>query len=157
VVSLASLWLPIVLAAVIVFIASSILHMLLKWHRGDFKKLPNEAAVLDAMRAAGVEPGMYMFPHCDPKDQKSPEAQEKFKRGPVGILSIMPPGPMNMGKYLGLWFLYCLIVSVFVAYLTSRTVGSGMEYLAVFRVSGTVAFMGYAMGHMVDSIWHAQP
>ena len=35
-VSIASLWLPIVLAAVIVFIASSVIHMLPLWHKSDY-------------------------------------------------------------------------------------------------------------------------
>ena len=53
-VSLAALWLPIILAAVIVFIASSILHMVLPYHRGDYKKLPDEDKVSAALRDAGV-------------------------------------------------------------------------------------------------------
>lgn len=152
-----SLWLPIMLSAVIVFFASSILHMVLKYHRADFKPLPNEGAILEAMRREGAGRGVYMFPHCDPKDAKSPEMLEKMKRGPVGILTVGNPGPFNMGKYLGLWFGYCLIVSIFVGYLTSRTVAAGSEYLAVFRVAGTAAFMGYGVGCLVDSIWKMQP
>jgi len=157
VVSIASLWLPIVLSAIVVFLASAVFHMVLKWHRGDYKKLPNEAAILEAIGREKVGCGVYMFPHCDPKDAKSPEFKEKMSRGPVGILTMMEPGPFNMGKYLGLWFVYCFIVSVFVAYLTSRTVQSGTDYLAVFRIAGTVAFMGYGIGYFVDSVWKAQP
>ena len=36
-VSLADLWLPILLSAVLVFVASSLIHMVLGWHRHDFK------------------------------------------------------------------------------------------------------------------------
>ena len=156
-VSIASLWLPIILSAVIVFFASSLLHMVINWHRADYKRMSNEAPVLEAIGKANLEPGIYMFPYCDHKDQKSPEFQEKLKRGPVGVISMMKSGPINMGKFLGLWFVYCVIVSIFVAYLTSRTVVAGTHYLAVFRIAGTVAFMGYGIGHIVDSIWRAQP
>src|SRR6266851_8791731 len=41
-VSLSALWLPIVLSAVIVFVASSIMYMLLPYHRSDYRKLPEE-------------------------------------------------------------------------------------------------------------------
>lgn len=157
-VPITDLWLPILLSAVIVFVASSIIHMVLPYHRSDYRKLPEEDKVLDALRAVGVTPGpMYHFPHCTQKEMKSPEAVEKFKRGPVGLLTVIPSGPPAMGKYLAKWFLFCVLISVFVAYLTGRTRGSGAEYLEVFRVAGTAAFLGYAAAQIQDSIWKGQP
>lgn len=156
-VSLTALWLPIVLSAVIVFIVSSLLHMLLTYHRSDYKRLPDEENVTAALRAANPSRGVYMFPFCDHKEMKSPETQEKFKRGPVGIVTVMPSGAPNMGKYLGQWFAYCLLVSFFTAYVTGHVLSSGTHYLSVFRVAGTVAFMAYGLGHITDSIWKAQP
>lgn len=156
-VPLASLWMPIVVSAVIVFIASSILHMLLTYHRSDYKKMPDEENVTSAIRTAGVAQGLYMFPHCDHKEMKSPATAEKFNKGPVGILTIMPSGAPNMGKYLGLWFLNCLLISFFTAYVVGIVLAPGAHYLAVFRVAGTVAFMAYGLGHITDSIWKAQP
>src|SRR5271165_1738773 len=108
-----ALWLPILLAAVIVFFASFVMHMLLKYHRGDYKQLPSEEKVSAAIREAGVTPGLYMFPHITHSEMKAPETAEKFKRGPVGTLNVRPNGPINMGKFMGLWFVYCLIVSYF--------------------------------------------
>ena len=52
-VSLADLWLPILLSAVLVFVASSLIHMVLGWHRHDFKKFGAEDAVMDALRLTG--------------------------------------------------------------------------------------------------------
>ncbi len=151
---LSDLWLPIVASAVIVFVASSILHMVLPLHRNDYAKLPNEDKALESLRSLGVQPGDYAFPCPDgPKDMNSPEMQEKYKAGPVGIVTVLPNGPPAMGKSLTLWFIYCLVMGVFVAYLTGRTVGAGNEYLTVFRVSSTVAFLGYGLGQAVDSIW----
>jgi hypothetical protein len=158
VVTITGLWLPILLSAVVVFFASSLLHMVLKLHKNDYKKLPNEDLILDAMRKDSLAPGMYMFPfHTDSGATKSPEFNEKCKRGPVGIVSVMPSGAINMGKYLGMWFGFCLLVGIFVAYLTSRTIPAGSDYLMVFRVAGTVAFIAHGMGNIVDSIWRAQP
>jgi nucleoside recognition membrane protein YjiH len=156
-VPLTALWLPILLSAVIVFVASSIIHMLLPIHKGDYRKLPDEDKVEDALRAAGVTPGpVYFFPFHTMKDMKSPEIQEKFKRGPVGLLTVRPSGMPAMGKFLGQWFFYCIVVSFFTAYLTGRTRTPGTEYLEVFRVAGTVAFMGYGGAQAQQSIWGGQ-
>ncbi len=152
-----ALWLPIVLSAVFVFLASSIFHMVLPWHRKDYQKLPEEDKVRETLRNLGVGPGNYHFPCPDnPKDMNSPEMMEKYKQGPVGLLNVMPSGPPAMGKYLALWFVFCLLIGVFVAYLTGRTLAPGAHYLAVFRVAGTAAFLGYGVGQLVDSIWKGQ-
>ena len=156
-VPITALWLPILLSAVIVFVASSILHMVLPYHRSDYRKLPDEAKVTDALRAVGVTPGpVYSFPHCTHKDMKSPEVVERFKRGPVGLLTLYPSGPPALGKFLGMWFVYCVVVGIFVAYLTGRTRMPGTDYLQVFRVAGAVAFMAYGVGQIQDSIWKGQ-
>ena len=155
---LTALWLPILLSAVVVFFASWVMHMTLTYHKGDYKKLPNEDGVLQAMRSQTLAPGTYMFPYCaSPKEAGSAEMLEKQKKGPVGILTVIPSGPRGMGKYLALWFTFCLVVSVFVAYLAGRTLSAGTEYLAVFRVAGTVGFVGYSLGHIPNSIWGGQP
>lgn len=149
-----ALWLPILLSAVIVFVASSIIHMALPIHMSDYRKLPEEEKVLDTFRATGITPGReYRFPYCTQKEMKSPENMEKFKRGPVGLLVIMPSGAMKMGKFLGQWFVYCVVVSIFAAYLTGRTRAPGTEYLEVFRVAGCTAFIGYALAQAQNSIW----
>lgn len=154
---LTALWLPIVLSAVVVFVASSIIHMVLPYHRSDYQKLPNEENVLESMRKAGVAPGTYHFPHvASHKEMKSAEAIEKYQKGPVGLLTVIPSGPPAMPKFLLKWFIFCLGISVFVAYLTGRTVSAGAEYLAVFRVAGTAGFLGYAAAHATDSIWKGQ-
>ena len=49
-VPLMSLWLPILLSAVFVFVMSSIIHMVLGYHRADYRKLPAEDEFMEAMR-----------------------------------------------------------------------------------------------------------
>jgi len=156
-VALSALWLPIVLSAVIVFIASSIFHMVLPFHRSDYKKLPDEEKVTAAIRGAGVTPGLYMFPHTDHKEMKQPAAQEKFKRGPVGTMTIRPSGPISMGPFLGQWFGYCLLVGFFTAYIAAHTLASGVHYLEVFRVVGAVSFMAYGLANVANGIWKGEP
>ncbi len=157
IVALTSLWLPILVSAVIVFVASSIIHMVLKYHQTDYQALPNEEKLLEAMRNEGVRPGNYHFPHCgSPSDMKSPEMIEKFKKGPVGLVNIFPSGPPAMGKYLATWFVFLLVTSVFAAYIAGRTLPAGTEYLAVFRIVGTVAFVAYSLGELSNSVWRGQ-
>jgi hypothetical protein len=156
-VPLAALWLPILLSAVLVFIASSIIHMAIPIHRNDYRKLPDEERTLDVLRSTGVTSGRsYILPFCTHKDMKSPEAIEKFKRGPVGMLTIRPSGAPNMGIFLGQWFVYCIVISFFTAYLTSRTRTPGTVYLEVFRVAGTFAFAAYALAFIQDAIWKGE-
>jgi hypothetical protein len=155
-VSLSALWLPIVLSAVIVFVASSIMHMLLPYHKSDYQQLPEEDKVLGALRGGGLKRGLYVFPFCTHKNMKSPEIQEKYKRGPVGMLTVLPNGPPAMPKFLIQWFVYCLIIGFFVAYLTGHTVESGAYYLKVFRVAGTAAFLAYGLGNISNGIWKGQ-
>lgn len=156
-VTLSSLWLPIVGSAVIVFLASSVLHMLLPFHRGDYRQLANEGKVLTDLRDAGVTPGDYHFPYaCDPKAAGSPEMTEKYKVGPVGILTVIPNGPPNMAKYLGSWMIYCVAISILTAYVATIAVGPGTEYLEVFRLVSVVAFLGFAGAQAQSSIWKGQ-
>jgi len=156
-VALSALWLPILLSAVIVFVASSIMHMVLPYHKGDYRQLPNEEGLLSTLRSASLKPGLYIFPYCDHKDMKSPAVQEKFKQGPVGMMTIRPSGVPAMPKFLVQWFVYCLVIGFFVAYLTGHTVGPNTHYLAVFRVAGTAAFLAYGLGNLSNGIWKGQP
>jgi len=153
-VGFASLWLPILLSAVLVFLFSSIVHMVLRIHRNDFAALPGEANVLSALRGQNIPPGDYVFPYCSsPSAMKSPEMQQKLQQGPVGFATIMPSGAMGMGSSLVQWFVYTLVIGVLVAYVTSRTEPAGAAYASVFRVAGTVAFIAYAGAVPVTSIW----
>jgi hypothetical protein len=154
---LAALWLPILLSAVIVFIASSIMHMVLPYHKSDCRKLPDEDKVMETLRGVGLQRGIYMFPYCDPKDMKSPAMQEKYKQGPIGMMTVYPPGPPALPKFLAQWFGFCLVIGLFVAYLTWHTVTPGAPYRHVFRVAGTAAFLAYGLNNLSNGIWKGQP
>jgi hypothetical protein len=154
--TLSALGLPIVLSAVAVFIASSIMHMVLPYHRTDYRQLPEEEKVLSAVRAAGLKRGLYVFPFTTHKDMKSAATVEKFNQGPVGMMTIARNGPPVMPKFLGLWFGYCLLVGFFVAYLAVHTVAPGASFRHVFRVVGTAAFLAYSLGNISNGIWKMQ-
>jgi len=153
-VPLASLWLPILLAAVLVFAASSVIHMFLSYHNSDFGKVPSEDGVMDALRGFNIPPGDYVVP-CAGSHQgaKSPEFIEKATRGPVLLMTVYPSGMPKMGASLVQWFVYCALVGLFAAYITSHALAPGAEYLSVFRFVGATAFAGYGLALLQNSIW----
>ena len=156
-VGLSALWMPIVVSAVFVFIALLIIHAMLGWHKGDMTAVPGEATVLATLRGLNVRPGDYRFPYSNSTaEMQGPEFAEKMKQGPVGIMSIRPSGEINMGKLLGQWFVYSLVIAVLAAYITGRTHGLGAPYLEVFRVSGAVTFCCYVLAHWQNWIWWGQ-
>lgn len=153
-VQLTALWLPILLAAVFVFIASSVIHMVLGYHKSDYGKVESEDGVMDALRKFDIPPGDYMVPSsCGPEGMKSPEFQEKMKRGPVAIFTIMNGGEISIGKNLVQWFIYSIVVGVFAAYISGHALAPHAHYLDVFRYAGTVAFAGYSLALLQNSIW----
>jgi hypothetical protein len=157
-VSIPSLWLPILLSGVAVFVVSSVIHMVLGYHANDFKKFPNEGAVADALGKLNIPPGDYMYPKSSSmKEMGSPEFKEKWKKGPVVMATVLPSGESSMGSSLMLWFLYSIIVSIFAAYVAGRALEPGAHYLAVFRFAGVTAFVSYALGGWPASIWYRRP
>ncbi|MGH7498459.1 MAG: hypothetical protein ACREL3_06360 [Gemmatimonadales bacterium] len=157
-VTLGALWLPIILSAVLVFILSAVIHMVLKYHSSDYSKLPNEDAVRAAIRAGSPAPKQYVIPHCaDMKEMESPEMKQKYAEGPVGVLNIKPNGSVGMGPALGQWFVFTLVVSFFIAYVAAHTIPPDAAYLGVFRVVGAIGFLAYGAGQLPAAIWMGKP
>lgn len=157
-VSLTHLWLPIVLGAVLVFITSSLVHMVLKWHNVDYRKLANEDEVRAALRKGAPAPGQYVIPHCtDMKQAQSPEMQQKFTEGPVAHLFVRANGMMPMGKALGQWFALALGVSLLCGYVAAHSLHAGAPAGNVLRIVATIAFMAYGAGPIMEGIWQGKP
>jgi hypothetical protein len=153
--ALADLWLPLLLATVFIFIASSIIHMTPLWHKNDFPPLPNEEAARAAIGPLNVPPGDYMLPRCKSmKEFGTPEFQAKLKAGPNWIITVMRPGGAGMGKSLVLWFLFIAVVMLFTAYVATLALPADAHYMRVFRVVGAAAFMGFVLGGLPQSIWY---
>jgi len=153
---LSSLWIPVLLSAVIVFVVSAIIHMAPLWHKNDYPKMPNEDRVLDALRPLGIPPGDYMVPRPSSAEMRTPGFAEKLKRGPVMVVTVMPNAVPSMARNLGLWFVYCAAVGFFAAYVAGRALPPGTIYLRVFQLVGATAFIGYAMALWQMSIWYSR-
>jgi hypothetical protein len=153
-----SLWVPVVVSAVVVFVASWILHVVLKYHKADYRPLPDEEAVRHALAKGDPAPGLYVTPHCaDMKQMQEPAIKERYVKGPVAMITVLPKGLPVMPKLLGLWFGFNLLVSFVAAYVARHTLQPGPGGTLVMQVTGTVAFVAYALGHLSDSIWKGQP
>lgn len=158
VIPITTLWLPILVAAVLVFFASFVMNAVLTFHRSDFRPIPDEDRVMDALRPFDLQPGDYHFPYVGhASNLKSEAVQQKIAKGPLGALTVYPPNVMyNMGSQLAQWFAYTLLVGIFAAYVAGRLIPPGAEYLQVFRTAGAVAFACYSMALMQRSIWYMQ-
>lgn len=153
-VPLMSLWAPILLSAVVVFVASSVIHMLLPYHRSDYGKVPSEDAVMEALRKFGIPPGDYHMPRPEsPEQMKSAEFKEKFNKGPVVMMTVMS-GKFAMGKKFAQWFIYILVVTAFAGYLAAHTLPPGSTFKHVFHIVGPVAFASYGLALWPISIWY---
>ena len=153
--TLAELWLPILLSAVIVFIASSIIHMAPLWHKSDYPKLPNEPAFADAVRPLAIPPGEYLVPRATSMaEYKTPEHQEKLTKGPVMVMTVLPSRVPSMGRNLSLWFLYCAFISCVTGYITMHAIGPHMPYHRVFKYAAAISFICYTIGLWQTWIWY---
>jgi hypothetical protein len=154
-ITIASLWLPILVSAVIVFVASSVIHMGPLWHRNDYPQMPREAEVLNALRPLAIPPGDYFIPRASGmQEMRSPEFKNKLSQGPVAVMTVMPNGMFSMRRNLLQWFVFLIVVSIFCAYIAGRTLPAGAPYLRVFQIVGATAFIAYTLALCELSIWY---
>ena len=156
---LTTLWLPIIVSAVGVYAASSIIHMVLKWHQVHYRRFGNEDEVRAALRAGNTQGGEYMIPYCaSPKDAGTPEVQKKFQEGPIGYLVLWPPGVVpSMGKPLILWFVFNLVASAIIGYVAYKALLVPDTWGQVARLTGALAFLAYGTGGIQYGIWMGKP
>ena len=155
-VSLASLWLPILAAAVGVFIASSVIHMATPWHHSDFPAVPDQARVMDALRTFNLKPGDYMLPRpANQQEMASAEFTELARRGPMVMMTVLP-GQVVIARNLVMWFVYCLVVSLCAAYIAGAALPAGAAAKKAFQFAGATAFIGYALALWQQTIWYSR-
>jgi hypothetical protein len=157
-VTIASLWLAILLSAIVVMIASFLVWAVLPYHKSDYKALPDEKAVREAFSAQSLPPGQYNLPHLSSREEiQRPEVRLRFEAEPTGFITIAPRGLPSMGKGMFHSWLYYLSVSVVIAFLASGTVPASASSFTVFRVTGTIAWLAFAAGGVPSAIWFGRP
>lgn len=156
-VSITQLWLPILIATVCVFFASSIIWMLLPYHKPDIKAIPNEAEFDEAINKLGIAPGFYMYPNCqNAKDMKSEAFKARWESGPWGTINVMGHQP-NFAMNLLKTFIAYGLITVMVAYISGMALGPGADYMNVFRVVATAGILGHCMGALAGSFFLGTP
>ena len=152
------LWLPILATAVLIFIASSLIHMVFKWHNSDYKKVSNEDEVRAAIRAGSPVPGQYVIPHCmDMKDMQGEVMKNKFVEGPIAFMTVRKNGPPAMGAALTLWFIYTLIIAAFAGCVACQVYGVKADSHQAGHLVGMLSLMAYAAGSVQLGIWMGKP
>lgn len=157
-VSLVQLWMPILLGTVLIWVASALIHMLIKYHNADYRGVSNEDEVMAAIRNGMPKVGIHTLPYCaEMSDMNKPEVQEKYKRGPVAILTVMPGGMPKMGKLMAQQVGSTLVGCILIAYCAAQVLAAGADYLAVFRFVSTVGFLAFGWAMVPMSIWYGHP
>lgn len=152
---IASLALPILVAAVAVFVLSSIIHMAMPWHKSDYGNVPDDDAFMNAVRPLNIPPGDYTVPNPRlPGGGRNPEFMPKWSAGPSVNMTVMPPGPMSMGRYMGQWFAFTLLVSAITGWVTGTIVEPGEHHKAVLHYAAILTFLSYSLGAWPLSIWY---
>lgn len=155
---LTQLWLPILVSSVVVFILSAIAWTVMPHHKTDYGQLPNQDAVQQLMRENPPAPGQYSMPWAaSMKALEDPAMKEKLAKGPRAFLTVVPNGSPAMGPMMARSFLFYVVVSILVGYVTWHALGAGADYLAVFRIAGTTAAMAHTLASVPDSIWFGRP
>jgi hypothetical protein len=154
-VPLSELWLPILVAAVVLQFVSALIHTALGfWHTPDYWKVGEDRPFLDAMR--GLKSGLYLVPRMLQKP--TPEQKAEWESGPTAVMYVRNPASFSFGKTLGIYFLYCLVSSIFVAYIAGQTLAPGTPYLRVFQIAGATGMIFWAFGNNIsDAIWYGKP
>lgn len=151
----ASLWLPTLVSAVAVFLVSSVIHMVIPWHKGDYKTVPNEDGVMAALRPFGLPPGDYMMPRpASMKEMGSPEFAEKARLGPRVVMTVLPGGSLSMAKNLAGWFVYLLVIACLSGCVGVLALPADAHDHDVFHVILLGAFLGYAAALWQMTIWY---
>lgn len=154
-VALTALWLPMVASPIAVFLVSSGIHMATKWHQSEYPKVPDEDRLRAALGPMAIAPGDYMVPRCvDMKDMRSPEFVARMQEGPVVMMTVMPNQVPNMGRYLGQWFVYCVVTTLFAAHVAAISLAPGADHAVVFHTVWETAFAGYALALWQMLIWY---
>jgi hypothetical protein len=151
-----ALWIPILISAVALQIASTIAWTVSPHHNGDWRKLPNEVDVMSALRKAGTPTGNYVFPFMKHGPElKSKEFQEMFQAGPRGVITFWDIP--NMGANIFWTFVFFLITVFTIGYVGYASLGPGASFARVFQVVGTIAILTYSAAGIPNAIWFKSP
>lgn len=141
---LTSLWLPILVATLGVFLWNTVAWTRLPHHRDDFKVPPDGVDPEKLLDTNGLAAGQYVL--------ESPQRGDR----PRAVL-VVAAGPTPMGRNLLFSALLYGLVSVLVAYVTAVGMPAGAPAMKVLQLSGTAGVMAYSLGLLPNAIWFGRP
>lgn len=159
-----------IVGGIVMFIWGAVVLMVLPSSMG-VKALPNDDALIIAMKTSIPEPGIYMFPGIDIDAERTPEQQvaweQKFKTGPAGIIVYRPIGgePMPPSQFLT-ELLADILAALVAAWVLSLVVASYGTKVILTALLGLFAWFtlslsnwncygfptAYAGGELIDQI-----
>lgn len=151
-----SLWLPILVSTIAMFFFSYLSWEVLGLHDKDWRKMDDEDKLMDCIRDMNIAEGNYQLPGGDSaKEMHTPEYQEKYKKGPRAVMSVLPQ--MNIGKSLAMTALFFLACNITFAYLANFALkpgtDPGADFLTVFRFVATITLMTCCASSLLNSVW----
>jgi hypothetical protein len=136
------------LGGLAVFVWGFISWAALPWHNATMPNLPNEEAVVEALRNNIAATGVYQFPGMPANEADSKAWAEKYQRGPFGVLIYTAQGtnPMSLKPFIG-GLILNFITAMLVAYLLSLTgnnlAGFGQRLLFVALIGIFAALVSH--------------
>ncbi len=157
--ALLALGFPVLVSAVVVFVISSLVHMAFKWHASDYGRFADEDAVRAALNARRPAPGRNVIPFCgDMKEMGSEAMRQKYREGPVGPITLGPVGVPVLGKFLGQWFVWTLVVAAVAGVAALRLQGAGAAHArGAAELAALVTLAAHGFGTVIESIWAMRP
>lgn len=154
---LLALWLPILVCSVVLQIASTLAWIVSPHHKPDFIKHPEEEKLMELIRSSTPNAGQqYVFPYAEPSEMKDEAVVARYKAGPWGLLNVWPGQP-NMGGNIFKTFVFFVVTTFFIAYLTQLALDPGEGFSKVFQIAGTAGILAYCFAPTANDIWFAKP
>ncbi len=139
----------VILGGIVAFAWGAVSHMVLGLEDNVVKPVPNEAAVMSALKTNINEPGFYFMRGLDKGHAASPEEMaawgERYAAGPNAILIYHPTGqlamsPRQFGIQIGTDFTLALVIAVILGFAAVGFI-RGVIISTLVGVAGWIAIL----------------
>ena len=150
-----------IVGGVVLFIWSALVWTVVPLHKPSLHNIPNEEAVIGALKANMGEKGLYVFPAMPDMGagQTSADAYtQKMKQGPVGVIVFDPQGMDSMmpGQFI-VGFLLDLVAALLAAWLLSRSTALASPYVSRVMFCGVLGIFASFISFLPGWNWMGYP
>jgi hypothetical protein len=141
-----------IVGGLVMFFWGAFSHMVLQLGDGAIKAVPNEAAVVAAMKSNITEPGFYFAPGMEnmrnPTEEQQKAWEEKYKAGPRAVIIYQPSGAEPMtAKQLLFELGSNIVAALFVAYILSMMVASFSKRVFIAALIGLTGWISINLSY----------